>query len=364
MQETDISMCNPPHTHTVHDKTIKFISTTATALVVMFIVPFAGTGSANADYIHQPPMYHEINNVERVISTEEKSPSRESTSFLVDKADTKETNGKEDAKADLLNGFISGSFVRISKDLVLHPIDTVKTRLQVRALANSSNTATLQPPSTTPTSTNPTFSTIISSSKTQTIPIFTTSTTDNTPLFSNLYSGVIPSIVGGIPSAAVFFGVKDFAKTLFKEIGIAKPEATILAVTLASVPYWLIRNPAEVLKVKGQSRKRVNTNLNKTTTNLTTQQYKSTNTKKNIRNILPTNRYRPATANLASNSAINDIVTATNPDLQMRLTAAIRQRNISAIVQELPNLYNSYSVNFAYALPADVIKFLACKSNV
>jgi len=74
-------------------------------------------------------------------------------------------------------------------------------------------------------------------------------------------------------------------------------------VICANVPYWIVRAPAETLKTR--------------------QQVGST-----------------------SESTLNDIRTL------------YEQQGLAAILQ---SMYGSYSSNFAYALPADIIKFVACK---
>lgn len=78
-------------------------------------------------------------------------------------------------------------------------------------------------------------------------------------LYDRLYDGLVPSLLGGIPAGAVFFGVKDFSKSFLSSSlpSWSRPEITALAVVLANVPYWLLRTPSEVVKtqqqVKGRS---------------------------------------------------------------------------------------------------------------
>jgi len=64
---------------------------------------------------------------------------------------------------------------------------------------------------------------------------------------------VLPSLVVGVPAAALFFGVKDGVASLAAARGLgdgAPVEA--LAVTAANGPYWLARAPAELLKTRQQ----------------------------------------------------------------------------------------------------------------
>lgn len=101
----------------------------------------------------------------------------------------------------------------------------------------------------------------------------------------------------------MFFGVKDYVKTLCRreEFGLSKSQATIVAVIVANVFYWIIRNPGEVLKTRQQT----------------------------------------------------ETVTNTSTSVTGSSDAATGPINLS-------DLYTGYSSNIAYALPADIIKFLTC----
>jgi hypothetical protein len=155
----------------------------------------------------------------------------------------------------LKKGLLSGAATRIAKELLLHPIDTVSKRQQVNNVNASS-------------------------------------------LLVGLYDGVGPAIIGGVPAGAVFFGVKDLCKQQLRDAGLSKELATLLAVCAANVPYWVIRQPAEVLKTKKQT-------------------------------------------NLSPISSLDE------------MKRYYTSKGISG-------LYDSYPSNILYALPADVLKFLAC----
>ena len=163
-----------------------------------------------------------------------------------------------------LNGLLSGAATRASKEIVLHPLDTIKTRRQM-------------PP----------------------IPPYNTSSGSASRLFSRLYDGLVPSLIGGIPAGAVFFAVKDASRDLLLRAHLAKPIATICAVAIANGPYWLIRSPAELLKTREQTK----------------------------------------------NSLHSSDWTLLTPFTKTR-----RQE-----------LFSSYTSNLVYALPADILKFLACE---
>ncbi len=160
---------------------------------------------------------------------------------------------------DLISGFLSGTVSRATKEVLLHPFDTIRARLQVMKQ-------------------NETFD----------------------GLYDNLYEGLMPALIGGIPASGVFFAVKDFTKKKLKFAGLNKQQATIVSVAAANIPYWLIKTPAEVIKTRQQI------DSNDTTLML-------------FKNIIEE----------------------------------------KGAVDGLSIIYSSYFSNFAYALPADILKFLA-----
>lgn len=103
------------------------------------------------------------------------------------------------------NGFVSGAAINVAKNIILHPIETAKNRLDMGAKEIS---------------------------------------------LDGLYDGIVPAMVGGVPAAAVFFGAKDVIRDVLRHLDVAPGAATILAVTLATGPYWLLRNPSEVIKTR------------------------------------------------------------------------------------------------------------------
>jgi len=72
-------------------------------------------------------------------------------------------------------------------------------------------------------------------------------------LFNGSYRGITAPLLSNIPAGAVFFAVKDAVKTSLKEQGMAKWMTTSLAVLAAQGPYWLLRNPSEVIKTRQQA---------------------------------------------------------------------------------------------------------------
>jgi hypothetical protein len=169
---------------------------------------------------------------------------------------------------EFIRGLVSGAASRAAKEILLHPIDTIRARQQAPGLVSSN----------------------------QTISNVLTTITD-------LYSGITPALIGGIPAGAAFFGVKDYTKSRLKKIGLSKELATILAVGAANVPYWLIRTPAEALKTRQQ----------------------------------------------VGNSSDSSF---------QALLDLYRSERLEVFLQ---SIYGSYASNYAYALPADIIKFVTCK---
>ncbi|CAM9129952.1 unnamed protein product [Chrysoparadoxa australica] len=130
--------------------------------------------------------------------------------------------GQQSAVLEGISGFASGAAVSSSKLMLLHPLDTIKLRLQLPVQLRRAD------------------------------------------LFQNLYSGVLPPLLGGVPSGAVFFASKDALSQVAREAllhklgGAALPRAyenaiTVAAVGLAQFPYWGIRTPSEVLKSRLQA---------------------------------------------------------------------------------------------------------------
>ena len=180
----------------------------------------------------------------------------------------------------LLNSLISGASTRVAKELVLHPIDTVRARLQKA------------PDQTIP---NKNSDEIIPSGLNQ------------EGLFDNLYDGLLPALVGGVPAGALFFGVKDYSKKKFRKMGLGKQESTVLSVMITNVPYWVVRTPSEVLKTRRQ-------------------------------------------IGYDNSSSVTEM-----------MSKMVQQEG--GVLPAIKSTYGSYASNFAYALPADIVKFLACKCH-
>lgn len=103
------------------------------------------------------------------------------------------------AVSEAFSGLVSGAAVSTAKIILLHPVDTVKVRLQTS----------------------------------------TPSSRTGGKLFQGLFDGILPPLVTGAPSGALFFAAKDsLQSSLISILGPGNREiATLLAVGLAQFPY-------------------------------------------------------------------------------------------------------------------------------
>ena len=111
-------------------------------------------------------------------------------------------------EGSFLGGLISGASTRITKELVLHPIDTIKARKQAQAMPGyiMNNSSSEEGSSSSSFILNE-----ISSIKVWGTPI------------TQLYNGIFPALLGGVPAGAIFFAVKDtVSKELRSSYGINK----------------------------------------------------------------------------------------------------------------------------------------------
>ena len=111
--------------------------------------------------------------------------------------------------AEFVSGLAGGAAQRLVKDIVLHPIDTVKTRLQRAGSRQLTRRAFVDP-----------------------------------------YAGVLGPLLVGVPAGALFFGVKDATQAALPQMNDELEEAIVVAV--ANLPYWALRSPTELVKVRQQ----------------------------------------------------------------------------------------------------------------
>ena len=164
---------------------------------------------------------------------------------------------------ETISGFFSGAALTTTKTFVKYPLDTATVRLQMPNTQYS---------------------------------IF-----NLVDLFDGSFRGISLPLLSNIPGGAVFFAIKDATKSVCKESGMPKWMATCISVGVANFPYWLIRNPSEVLKTRQQ-------------------------------------------------------ISTGNETAFDALQSAFNSGNTT---ESLKDLYSGYWENIIYAYPADVIKFLA-----
>mmetsp|Transcript_1201 Transcript_1201/g.2582 ORF Transcript_1201/g.2582 Transcript_1201/m.2582 type:complete len:370 (-) Transcript_1201:81-1190(-) len=114
----------------------------------------------------------------------------------------------------LVGGMVSGAIAGAAVDIVLYPIDTIKTRLQTR------NSVSLDP-----------------------------------KLLPKLYSGLLGSLAGHVPSSALFFAVYETSKVFLLEpiFGAGAALSQLLASGAGNLAASTIRVPTEVVKTRLQS---------------------------------------------------------------------------------------------------------------
>lgn len=124
-------------------------------------------------------------------------------------------------REESVSGFVAGALLTLTKTLVKYPLDSATVRLQ---MVNSSY-----------------------------------SILDPIALFRDSYIGFAAPLLVNIPAGALFFAVKDAVQaslepdndndSLFQSGWFR----TCLAVAVAQIPYWAIRNPSEVVKTRQQA---------------------------------------------------------------------------------------------------------------
>ena len=146
----------------------------------------------------------------------------------------------------LLNEVCAGAFGEFCKDLLLHPVDTLKTRRQAqkkKATAsldlsnNNNNNNTMEEnesDTTTPAPFNP---------------------TDALTQLKSLYAGFPIVLSSSIPQGGTFFLIK---KGLIETISVvipATPEVikSMVSIAFSVMGYWSFRTPAEIIKTQVQT---------------------------------------------------------------------------------------------------------------
>jgi solute carrier family 25 S-adenosylmethionine transporter 26 len=189
------------------------------------------------------------------------NPYREQSKPL--SSQTISTAGDPTTFQESISGFISGTAVSAVKTIVKYPLDTATVRLQM--------------------------------------PNTEYSLKNLSRLFEGSFDGISGPLLSNIPAGAIFFGVKDAVKTAIKSAGLPKWLSTSVAVAAALPPYWIIRNPSEVIKTRLQ---------------------------------------------VGADGYYSDMT------MMEAFQLALSQGNVTS-------LYQGFSENIIYGFPADVIKFVA-----
>ena len=151
-------------------------------------------------------------------------------------------------------------------------------------------------------------------------------------LFRGCFQGLPAQLAGTLPSGAIFFAVKDAVKAYLNNnfpkvgnqgIGLIDWDAfitTSIAVGVAQPPYWLIRNPSEVIKTREQ-----------------VSEWRLGNTQFN-----------------SSQEVISETSFSNTDDSR---SSSSSSNNNTFTWDGIKDLYSGYWENVFYAYPADLIKF-------
>lgn len=115
------------------------------------------------------------------------------------------------------SGAIQGVAQNLVKQLLLHPFDTVKTRLQASSQQQSVDSTT------------------------------------RGDLFRDVYRGLIPTLVSGTPGSATFFAAKEAVTALLLERGAAAPLPTLGGVVAGVLSAKAIKTPFDVAETKAMA---------------------------------------------------------------------------------------------------------------
>merc|ERR1719265_1533476 len=112
------------------------------------------------------------------------------------------------------SGAIQGAAQNLVKQLVLHPLDTIKTRVQMPSELSRAE------------------------------------------LFRDLYRGLIPTIVGGTPGSSAFFAAKEAMTSVLKPRGLPPQVVTVAGVVAGVLSAKSIKTPFDVAQTRGSRSRR------------------------------------------------------------------------------------------------------------
>merc|ERR1719265_192468 len=109
------------------------------------------------------------------------------------------------------SGAIQGAAQNLVKQLVLHPLDTIKTRVQMPSELSRAE------------------------------------------LFRDLYRGLIPTIVGGTPGSSAFFAAKEAMTSVLKPRGLPPQVVTVAGVVAGVLSAKSIKTPFDVAQTRAMA---------------------------------------------------------------------------------------------------------------
>jgi solute carrier family 25 (mitochondrial S-adenosylmethionine transporter), member 26 len=252
------------------------------------------------------------------------------------------SNSKEEQKVrttlaeSFWSGSIAGAALTLTKTLVKFPLDTVTVRLQMPKQAGDDGSNGYS--------------------------IFRLA-----ELFQDCYRGVWTPLLANIPAGAVFFAVKDAVQKRLENdndsvdnngvepLSLPLWLTTSVAVAVAQIPYWIVRNPSEVVKTRQQA------GIDGYSRGVSSwQAYQQV--------------WQDAAARLASTdengkgTIISIESSSTTPKIRFVPDQQEREQessssSLSAKASRMAKAYYlGYGENIVYAYPADVIKFIIYES--
>lgn len=149
------------------------------------------------------------NAAEKIDSVQPMKDSRPAFSLLTSKEEQMKTFQES------ISGFVAGGSLTLTKTFVKYPLDTATVRLQMPGTDYSIR--------------------------------------DPLRLFNQSYRGVLAPLLWNLPAGAIFFAVKDATKEALRPLDLPRWISTSIAVAAAQCPYWIVRNPSEVVKTRQQA---------------------------------------------------------------------------------------------------------------
>ncbi|KAG8463721.1 hypothetical protein KFE25_003994 [Diacronema lutheri] len=107
-------------------------------------------------------------------------------------------------------GLVAGAGSKVLRDVLIHPIETVKNRRQLETARRADTDGAKR----------------------------------RGPMFANLYSGLGPSLVVGVPAGALYLYIADVLQSQHVNSGVSG--------AVASFVFWTVRTPGEVVKTRLQ----------------------------------------------------------------------------------------------------------------